>query len=179
MKESESYKEIVKKIKNAETEYQVLTKKLDDMEAETSVLKSKITACEEEEKAIYDSYFLGNASDKNLADIRKKVQAAKESLSSHSKMLESLNRCIGKKEKEIAALHKQSNVLRHQTWQSLFEQKTAEIPENVKALVKELITIGLNCSMGRDFILPKIFPLPTNSEIQGIYKQLSGGLNIE
>lgn len=179
MKESESYKEIVKKIKNAEMEYRVLTKKLDDMEAETSVLKSKITACEEEEKAIYDSYFLGNASDKDLADIRKKVQAAKDALSTHSKMIESLNRCIAGKEKEIAGLNKQRDSLRHQVWESLFRQKAAAIPETVRELVKELVTVGLNCSMGRDFILPKIFPIPSNSEIQGIYKRLSGELNIE
>lgn len=164
-------KEIMEKIKNAETEYQVLTKKLDNMEAETSVLKSKIMACEDEEKTIYDSYFLGKSSDKDLTDIRKKVQATKEGLTSHSKMLESLNRCIIKKEKEISTLHKQSNSLRHQVWNSLFEKKVAEIPASVRATVKELVTIGLQCSMGLNFILPKIFPLPTNSEIQKICKE--------
>lgn len=94
-------------------------------------------------------------------------------------MIESLNRCITGKEKEIAALRKNVDSLRHQVWSSLFEAQVAAIPETIRAVVKELICIGLNCSMGRDFILPKIFVMPTNTEIQAIYQRIASELNIE
>lgn len=175
----ESYGDVVAKLRGAEVEYQSLTQRLDTMEAETASLNAKVATCEDEEKNVYDSYFLGRASDKDLTDIRKKLQTAKDALSTHSKMIESLARCITGKEREVAALRKQINNFIYQVWQSLFEQKATAIPETIRAVVKELVVIGLNCSMGRDFILPKIFPLPTNTEIQTIYKRLSTDLGID
>lgn len=173
------YLDTVAKLKDVETEFQSLTQRLDTMEAETSILKSKVESCENEERTVYDSYFLGKSSDRDLTDIRKKLQTARDALSTHSKMLESLARCISTKEREIAGLCKQVDSLRHRVWSSLFEEKTAAIPDNIMALVEELVVVGLNASMGRDFILPKIFPLPTNTETQTIYKRLSTDLGIE
>lgn len=174
-----SYLEAIEKIKTVEGEFQALTQKLDDMEAQTSILKSKVESCENEERSVYDSYFLGKVSDKDLTDIRKKVQDAKDALSTHSKMIESLNRCITGKEREVAALRKQVDSLRHQVWSSLFEAKVSTIPETIRAVVKDLVVIGLNCSMGRDFILPKIFVMPASGEIQQIYQKLATSLGVE
>lgn len=174
-----SYLQTVAKLRDVEGEFQALTQKLDAMEGQTSTLKAKVEACENEEKAVYDSYFLGKATEKDLEAIRKKTQEAKDSISVHSKMLESISRCISTKEREIAGLRKEIDLLRYRVWASLFEAKVSTIPETVRQAVRELITIGLNCSMGRDFILPKIFLMPTSGEIQEIYKRLSLDLGIE
>lgn len=174
-----SYLQTVTKLKDVEVEFQALTQKLDAMEAQTSALKVKVESSENEERSVYDSYFLGKATEKDLEAIKRKTQQARDAISIHSKMLESLNRCISTKEREIAGLRKEIDSLRHKLWQSLFEAKVSTIPETVRQAVRELITIGLNCSMGRDFILPKIFLMPTSGEIQEIYKRLSLDLGIE
>lgn len=174
-----SYLQTVTKLKDVEVEFQALTQKLDAMEAQTSALKVKVESSENEERSVYDSYFLGKVTEKDLETIRNKTKQAKDALSTHSKMLESLNRCITGKDKELSTLRKQVDSLRHQVWSSLFQQKAAAIPETVRAAVRELICVGLNSNRGLHFILPEVFPLPGNEKIQQIYQKLATELNIE
>jgi predicted nucleic acid-binding Zn-ribbon protein len=173
------YEVCVRKTQATEIEYQSLIKKLDTLEEETKPMRLKIQDCENEEKAVYDNYFLGKASDKDLSAVQDRVKKTKDALSLHSKKLESLNRCIVQKQKEIQQFQKQEVGLRHQLWEAIFKQKASGIPEDVKTIVKELVAIGLQASMHRDFILSKIFTLPNNLEIQKIYKQLSKEFGIE
>ncbi len=174
-----SYRDVLAKIKTVEGEFQTLTRRLDELEGQTASLNAKVIACEDEEKTVYDGYFLGKCTEKDLEAIRKKTRDVKDAVTGHSKMIESLGRCIVGKEKEISALRKRVDSLRHQVWQSLFEAKASTIPETIRQAVRELVTIGLNCAIGRDFILPKIFTMPTNTEIQNIYTKLSSEMGIE
>lgn len=173
------YEVCVRKTRATEIEYQCLIKKLDVFEEETKPMRLKIQDCENEEKAVYDNYFLGKASEKDLTAAQEKARKARDSLGFHSKKLESLNRCVTQKQKEIQNLQKQKDSLRHRVWESIFTQRASEIPEDVKTIVKELVVVGLQACMGRDYILPRIFEFPNNSEIQKIYKELTSRFNID
>lgn len=156
-----------------------LTQKLDAMRENLPVLQRHISDVRTERAKIFDAMVLGESSKDDLKRCDKALEQAEREYSEAQEIYDALVRGVKNCESELPKLHTQVDSLRHQVWKTLFEQKTASIPESIKTAVKELICIGLNCSMGRDFILPKIFLLPDSTEIQSIYKRIALELNIE
>ena len=152
-----------------------LQNKHDTLEASLPEITQQIETAERLKRTSLDSYALhgDKQSESELRKARTAHEQAVRQQSETNELVEATNRALKKIESEFVTLQAKKDSLRHQVWNSLFEQKSAEIPASVRATVNELVTIGLQCSMGMNFILPKIFPLPTNSEIQKIYKELT------
>ena len=166
----QKFLEAKKTIESLQTRQIELTRKLDDLRENLPLFQRRIADARTERTKIFDDMILGESSKDDLKRCDKALESAELEYSESQEIYDALVRGVKNCESELPKLHTQVDSLRHQVWNSLFEQRAAEIPESVRATVNELVTIGLQCSMGLNFILPKIFPLPTNSEIQKICK---------
>lgn len=171
--EAKSKYEMAKKdVERCQHSIRELQRKCDDLQESLPGLSREIENAEKAKTAALDNFAMtsNKTTESALKAARQNCDDASKKLAETNELVEATNRALKKMESEFVTLQAQKDSLRHQVWNSLFEQRAAEIPESVRATVKELVAIGLQCSMGLNFILPKIFPLPTNSEIQEIYK---------
>lgn len=158
---------------SCQTSIAELQRKSDTLQESLPGLNREVENAEKAKTAALDNFAMtsNKTTESALKAARGAHEAAQKAYSESNELVDATSRALKKRESEFLTLQKQMDSLRHQMWNSLFEQRAAEIPESVRTIVNELIAIGLQCSMGRDFILPKVFPLPTNSEIQKIYKE--------
>ena len=169
------FEEAKKAVASCQENIKELQRKSDSLQESLPGLSREVENAEKAKATALAVFALNSnkTTEQALKGARGAHEAAQKAYSESNELVEAISRALKKRESEFVTLQAQKDSLRHKMWNAIFEQKAAEIPESVRVTINELVTIGLQCSMGLNFILPKIFPLPTNSEIQGNYKELA------